>query len=134
MMIYDYRCRKCSNAFEAAVPSMASDNPHCSCGGSTERIIRNVAIGGVADAGPSREQMPKSWKSTRGGDPETLRHWHRIATKRHDLEEKYPELAGDRRPVLAHEGIFSDAPLRAGDNVKKVIGNINQKTQEGTSK
>ena len=31
------------------------------------------------------------------------------------LEDKYPELRGDQRPVLAHEGQYHDHPLRAGD-------------------
>ena len=34
---------------------------------------------------------------------------------RQKLEEKYPELRGDQRPVLAHEGKYHDKPLRAGD-------------------
>lgn len=44
-----------------------------------------------------------------------VRGWHGLMSKREKLEEKYPELAGDRRPVLAHEGAFANAPLRAGD-------------------
>jgi hypothetical protein len=38
-----------------------------------------------------------------------------VADARRDLEARHPELAGDRRPVLAHEGRFEHAPLRAGD-------------------
>jgi hypothetical protein len=34
---------------------------------------------------------------------------------RQKLEEKYPELRGDQRPVLAHEGKYHAKPLRAGD-------------------
>jgi alcohol dehydrogenase class IV len=30
--------------------------------------------------------------------------------------EKYPELRGDQRPVLAHEGRYHAKPLRAGDD------------------
>jgi negative regulator of sigma E activity len=37
--------------------------------------------------------------------------------KRERLEERHPELGGDRRPILAHEGIFRDRPLRAGDDI-----------------
>ena len=29
--------------------------------------------------------------------------------------ERHPELAGDRRPILAHEGPFASQPLRAGE-------------------
>lgn len=37
------------------------------------------------------------------------RQWDR----RQRFEAKYPELAGDTRPVLAHEGRYHNAPLRA---------------------
>jgi hypothetical protein len=37
----------------------------------------------------------------------------RTAEERRNLEERHPELAGDRRPVVAHEGHFEGAPLRA---------------------
>ena len=36
-----------------------------------------------------------------------------------DLAQKYPELRGDQRPVLAHEGQYHDHPLRAGDPVPR---------------
>jgi len=121
MILYDYRCQECSHAFEAAVASMSAPNPPCACGGPTQRIITTVALGGVADTGPSRGQMPKSWQATRGGDPETIRHWHKLATTREKLEERHPELGGDRRPILAHEGIFANRPLRAGDNIGKAV-------------
>lgn len=65
--------------------------------------------------------MPRSWKAAGQGDAETIRHWHNLATKREKLEESYPELAGDRRPVLAHEGIFSGRPLRAGDDIPTAV-------------
>jgi hypothetical protein len=74
-----------------------------------------VRLGGVADAGPGRDDAPKSWRGTGNGDRETVRHWHRQMSRREKLEQKYPELAGDRRPVLAHEGPFAAVPLRAGD-------------------
>jgi hypothetical protein len=40
------------------------------------------------------------------------RQWDR----RQQLETKYPELVGDTRPILAHEGRYHNAPLRAGDS------------------
>ena len=40
-------------------------------------------------------------------------HWQRTLEQRRKLEEKYPELSGDTRPVLAHEGPYAAAPLRA---------------------
>ena len=35
--------------------------------------------------------------------------------QRQKLEAKHPELAGDQRPILAHEGRYEEAPLRPGD-------------------
>ncbi|MFD4249240.1 FmdB family zinc ribbon protein [Amycolatopsis thermoflava] len=116
MPIYDYAC-DCGNRFEALVPSSASPAPSCACGSSPRRLPSAVRLGGVASAGPSRDDAPKSWRGTRNGDRETVRHWHQQMTRREKLEQKYPELAGDRRPVLAHEGRFAAAPLRAGDPV-----------------
>ncbi|TVT40960.1 zinc ribbon domain-containing protein [Amycolatopsis cynarae] len=115
MPIYDYAC-ECGHRFEALVPSHASPAPDCrACGGRPRRRPPAVRLGGVADAGPSRDDAPKSWRGTGNGDAETVRHWHRQMTRREKLEQRYPELAGDRRPVLAHEGRFAAAPLRAGD-------------------
>ena len=116
MILYDFAC-EAGHRFEAGIASMAADNPPCpGCGAATRRRPSRVQIGNRASAGPSREQMPRSWSATRQGDAETIKHWHKLATKREKLEESYPELAGDRRPVLAHEGIFSGRPLRAGDD------------------
>lgn len=112
MPIFDYAC-DCGHRFEALVTSA---EPVCDqCGGSPRRRPSAVRLGGVATPGPSREQAPKSWRATGNGDHDTVRHWHREMTRREDLERKYPELAGDRRPVIAHEGRFAAAPLRAGD-------------------
>lgn len=77
-------------------------------------------MGNSADAGPSREQMPHSWEGIGGGHLEAVAHWRRTIEKREKLEEEYPGLAGDRRPVLALEGIFAKKPLRAGDDVQKM--------------
>jgi hypothetical protein len=101
---------------------MSSSDPECpACGAATRRVPSRVQIGGVADAGPSREQMPKSWQAVGGGHPEAVSHWRSQIEKREKLEEKHPELGGDRRPVLAHEGIFRDRPLRAGDDIPSAI-------------
>lgn len=117
MILYDYVCAT-GHDFEALVASIADEAPPCPvCQAPSHRRLAKLNIGGRADAGPSRDQMPRSWQQTAGGDPETVRHWHDLAAKREKLEEKHPELAGDRRPVLAHEGIFANRPLRAGDDI-----------------
>lgn len=136
MIIYDYRCRA-GHRFEATVPSMFSDDPACECGESANRVPSAVRQLG-ADPGPSRDDMPNTWRGIRGGDPELVRSWHQKMTRREKLEEKHPELAGDRRPVLAHEGAFAGAPLRSGDPlVQKVaqatFGTRPAETRDGTT-
>lgn len=113
--IYDYVCA-CGHRFEALVADADGPGPVCEvCGARGRRRPSAAGLSGVADPGPSREEAPKSWLSTDRGDRETVRHWHEQMRRRESLEEKYPELAGDRRPVIAHEGRFTRAPLRAGD-------------------
>jgi putative FmdB family regulatory protein len=121
MILYDFRCTE-GHRFEAGVASMFSPDPECpACGSGTLRVPSRVQIGGVADAGPSREQMPNSWRGIGGGHPDAVSHWRSKIEKREKLEEKHPELGGDRRPVLAHEGIFRGQPLRAGDDIPASI-------------
>lgn len=121
MILYDFRCTE-GHRFEAGVASMLSSDPECpACGAGTHRVPSRVQIGGVADAGPSREQMPNSWRGIGGGHPDAVSHWRSKIEKREKLEEKHPELGGDRRPVLAHEGIFRGQPLRAGDDIPSAI-------------
>ena len=117
MILYDFQCTS-RHRFSGSLASMFDDNPRCpECGAATHRIPANPHMGGRADAGPSREDMPRSWRGIDHGNPEAVEYWRRKITHREKLEEKYPELAGDRRPVLAHEGMFSRKPLRAGDDI-----------------
>jgi hypothetical protein len=78
-------------------------------------VPSRVALGGQASPGPSREQMPQTWRGTYEGNPEYVGQLRRQWQGRQKLEEKYPELQGDQRPILAHEGRFHGQPLRAGD-------------------
>jgi hypothetical protein len=59
--------------------------------------------------------MPQTWKGTYGGNPEYIAKLQRQWERRQRLEDRYPELAGDRRRIVAHEGPYSAVPLRAGD-------------------
>ena len=59
--------------------------------------------------------MPQTWRGTYEGNPEYVGQLRRQWSAREKLEEKYPELRGDQRPVLAHEGKYHAKPLRAGD-------------------
>lgn len=117
MILYDFRCTK-GHRFEAGVETMTAPNPSClECGSPTKRVPSAVRIGGIADTGPSREEMPHTWRDIHQGDPDAVAHWRTKIERREKLEEKHPELAGDRRPILAHEGIFQGRPLRAGDDI-----------------
>lgn len=120
MIIYDFKCAD-NHRFEGVLDSMHDANPACACGAQTRRMPSRLNISGRASAGPSREDMPNTWYGTRQGNAELLRKWHSDMTKREKLEEKYPELAGDRRPVLAHEGSFESQPLRAGDAMVQAV-------------
>ena len=69
-----------------------------------------ASLEGVPASAPLLDQFATMWAN-----------WMRWATshpeQRRALEDRHPELAGDRRPVLAHEGRFESAPLRAGDPI-----------------
>ena len=121
MISYDVLCPD-RHRHEVQLRSMFDDNPACpDCGQATSRVPSMARMGNSADAGPSRDQMPNTWHGIGKGHPDAIRTWHKKMTKREKLEEKYPELAGDRRPVLAHEGVFHDKPLKAGDALAPAV-------------
>ncbi len=116
MPIYDYSC-SCGHRFESLMPTVDAPSPPCPvCGNEPRRRPAAVSLGGRADPGPGPEQAPKSWAETNGGDRETVLQWQRTLDRRRKLEEKYPELAGDRRPIAAHEGPYESQPLRVGQH------------------
>ncbi|MET4060329.1 putative FmdB family regulatory protein [Arthrobacter sp. UYP6] len=134
MILYDFRCPG-GHRFEAGVQSMSAPNPECPrCGAATSRVPSRMNIGGVADSGPSRAQMPHSWEGIGRGHPDAVAHWRKKVERREKLEEKYPELAGDRRPILAHEGIFSGRPLRAGDDIGASVAAATEATKSQAAK
>lgn len=121
MILYDFQCQN-RHRFEAGLPSMFADNPPCPvCATPTHRVPPRIQQLGKSDTGPSFEEMPKSWQAISGGHPDAVAHWRKKIEKREKLAERHPELAGDRRPVLAHEGIFAGRPLRAGDDIGKSV-------------
>ena len=115
MPIYDYAC-SCGHRFEMLAKTVDAPAPACpACGGvPRRRPASRVALIGRATLPPGRDQAPKSWEQANGGDRETILHWQRTLEQRQKIEEKYPELAADSRPVLAHEGPYAAEPLRAG--------------------
>ncbi|HTF47530.1 MAG TPA: zinc ribbon domain-containing protein [Pseudonocardia sp.] len=116
MPIYVYRCG-CGVRFEQ-LTSFDAAAPVCpSCGGETRKIPAGFSLGGQADAGLGKDQMPQTWRGVYDGNREYTSRMRRQWENRQRLEAKYPEIAGDQRPILAHEGRYHDAPLRAGDPV-----------------
>lgn len=114
MPIYEYACG-CGHRFETLAKTVDSPAPPCpACGGAPRRTPSRVALLGRATLPPRREEAPRSWEQTNGGDRETILRWQHTLEQRQKIEEKYPELAGDSRPVLAHEGPYAAEPLRAG--------------------
>jgi putative FmdB family regulatory protein len=103
MPIYVFKC-ECGTRFEHLAPFDAVP-PECPvCGGATRKI-------------PAKEQMPQTWRGTHNGSREYTTGLQRQWERRQRLEAKHPELAGDQRPIVAHEGRYHEAPLRLGDPV-----------------
>ena len=75
------------------------------------------SLGGQADPGLSKNEMPQTWRGVYDGSPEYVDRMRRTWEQRQKLEERHPEIAGDQRPILAHEGRYEKAPLRLGDPV-----------------
>jgi putative FmdB family regulatory protein len=116
MPLYDYRCNR-GHRFEAMAPIAAADVAACPCGADAVKVPSRVSLGGVAHAGRPMELMPQTWRGTYEGDRDYLGHLRQEWTARQKLEDRYEELRGDRRPIVAHEGRYAGAPLRAGDPV-----------------
>jgi putative FmdB family regulatory protein len=117
MPLYDYRCPQ-GHFFEQMAPIAARERQDCpACGQTGEKVPSRVSLGGQASPGLSMEQMPQTWRGTYEGNPEYVGQLRRQWETRQKLEDKYGELRGDRRPVLAHEGRYQGAPLRAGDPI-----------------
>jgi putative FmdB family regulatory protein len=112
--IYEYRCY-CGTTAEV-LAAIGTPAPACqACGAETQKTVSRFALNGRADAGLSQSQMPQTWKGTYDGNPEYTTILQRQWERRRRLEDRYPELAGDRRPIVAHEGHYSAVPLRAGE-------------------
>jgi putative FmdB family regulatory protein len=115
MPLYDYRCPQ-GHAFEQLAAITARAQQDCPvCGQASGKVPSRVSLGGRADPGLAMEQMPQTWRGTYEGNPEYVGQLRRQWDARQKLEDKHDELRGDRRPVLAHEGPYHGAPLRAGD-------------------
>ena len=118
MPIYQLRC-PAGHGFEV-IQSFTAPLPPCpQCGCATAKVPSVFGLGGQAGRSlpPPPEAMPQTWRGTHQGNPEYLASLRRTAERRRELEERNPELAGDRRPILAHEGQYESTPLRFNDPV-----------------
>jgi hypothetical protein len=114
--IYLLRCGD-GHDFEV-IQSFTAALPTCpECGAETTKIPVPFGIGGRAarSVPPPPETMPQTWRATYHGNREYVTELRKTAERRREMEARHPELAGDRRPVLAHEGKYAAIPLRAGD-------------------
>ena len=115
MPLYDYCCPQGHHFEQMATIAARAQQPCPACGQVSDKIPSRISLAGRADPGPAMEQMPQTWRGTYEGNPEYLGQLRRQWSARSKLEDKYPELRGDQRPVLAHEGRYHAKPLRAGD-------------------
>jgi putative FmdB family regulatory protein len=112
--IYELACEG-GHRSETLQPATAP-LPACpACGGATRKLPSGFGVAGTAAVPPPPERMPQTWNGIHRGDRDYATHLRRTADARRDLEARNPELATDRRPVLAHGGRFEGSPLRAGD-------------------
>ncbi|MEV6380681.1 MULTISPECIES: FmdB family zinc ribbon protein [Streptomyces] len=116
MRIYDYACA-CGTRFEAMVSGPDAPPPPCAdCGRPTRRLpSAGAALLGQARLPATADAAPKSWDGTHQGNTEYIAHWRRTLDARAALEERHPELAKKRSPVVAHEGPYHAAPLTADE-------------------
>jgi len=115
MAIHDLRCSS-DHRFEV-IQSFTAPLPACPvCGAATAKVPARFGLGGPAAVPPPAEAMPQTWRGAYDGNREYVTALRRTADRRRALEDRHPELAGDWRPVLAHEGRFEAEPLRAGDD------------------
>src|SRR5436309_14897299 len=105
MAIYELRCGQ-DHRFEV-IQSFTAPLPDCpECGAPTTKMPSQVAFTGNASVPPPAELMPQTWRGTHRGNREYLTELRRTAESRRKLEDRHPELAGDRRPIVAHEGRY----------------------------
>ncbi|WP_067456289.1 FmdB family zinc ribbon protein [Actinomadura macra] len=114
MPIYEFRCRS-GHRTEVLQPydDSAPTCPHC--GETTARVPSAPAVLSGTTTLPAAASMPQTWRGTHDGNREYIHHLQQVNEQRTRLEAEHPELAGDRRPVLAHEGPYEVTPLRQGD-------------------
>ncbi|MFC4508286.1 MULTISPECIES: FmdB family zinc ribbon protein [Streptomyces] len=130
MPIYEYECTE-AHRFESIVPRWDSPNPTCpQCTADTRRRpAAGALLTGTASVPPRSDQAPTTWLGTHRGNRDVTTGWRRALEKRAALEERHPELATPRSPVVAHEGHYHRAPLTV-DELRRSAGRGSPKPTE----
>lgn len=116
MPLYELKCAEGHRT--EVTQSFYDEIPLCpQCDAPMTKVLSYFAIQGKATLPAASGAMPQTWRGTYDGNREYITKLRHEADARQKIEERYPELAGDRRPILAHEGRFASEPLRAGDSV-----------------
>lgn len=128
MPVYEYEC--CAgHRFSVFAHRIGAPDAACpTCGREGQRRVSRFALTNRAGPGPGPDDAPRSWEAAGGGDPEVIGYWRRALERRQKLEERYPELARPKRPVLAHEGPYERAPLYADEPVEPRSGPVRAHT------
>ena len=114
MPIYEYRC-DCGGTVEV-LAALGAPAPACpACGAETRKAVSRFALSWAGRRRPIAIQDAPDLEGHLRRQPRIHHHLQRQWEQRRRLEESYPELAGDIRPIVAHEGPYSAVPLRAGD-------------------
>jgi putative FmdB family regulatory protein len=112
MPIYEYRCA-CGATFDELHRGFDEPAPACpSCSGVAERVQSRFSIVGVAKTPRSADDAPCSWRETGNGNRAYIQQWRRELDRRAVLEDRHPELAPTRTPVLSHESCAGIVPAK----------------------
>ena len=98
MPLYDYCCPQ-GHVFEQMATIAARARQACpACGQASDKIPSRVTLGGRADPGPSKEQMPQTWRGTYEGNPEYLGQLRRQWGARRSSRRSTPNCAATSGP------------------------------------
>ena len=114
--LYDYCCPQ-GHLFEQLASIADRAQQACpACGQVSDKIPSRISAGRPGEPRPfGRNDAADLARAPTKGTPSTPASCAGEWSARQKLKEKHPELRGDQRPVLAHEGRYHAKPLRAGD-------------------
>ena len=135
MPLFDYQCLN-GHTFEALgqwTPTVSDPRPCRICHEPCRRLLSaGSSLIGSASIPPSARSAPTSWNGTHQANRDVVTGWRRNLDARARLESKYPEIADEKSPVLAHEGAFEATPL-TWDNANTRLGTASESARECTN-